>query len=450
VVGPMGTRTADIGIVDGRIAAVGRIRPAAGRSDVSAEGCLVLPGGIDGHTHLAWEASRSGDLTADDHYSGTVAAAHGGVTTVVDYARQKVGQSLMQTVDERAAIAGADAVVDFGLHVVPTEHSDATLSEIPQLVREGFPTIKLFLNRVADPWAASVLAAARDAGGLVMLHCDDRTILDDSLATHRESGAASARAWADLRPEASEEVAVRRAISLTRQLGARVCLVHLSTATAVGLVRHAKREGLPVAAETRPAYLLMTRDRYEEPAPRHLMYTGNPPLRGQRSVDALWTALRRGVIDTIASDHAAYTMEQKLRGDRDVDRLPVGMPSLETQLAALYTHGVRAGRVSLRRLVDATATAPARLLGLYPRKGVLAIGSDADLVVFDPDHVRTVRAQETHSLAGHEPLEGATFTGWPIITISRGEIIVRDGALTATRGRGALLRRSGPAPAHWT
>jgi dihydropyrimidinase len=445
VVGPRTIATADVGITAGLISRVGRIARGAGRQEIDADGLQVLPGGVDGHTHLAWEKFPSGERTVDDYASGTVAAAVGGITTIVDYVRQPPETTLRATVDDRRRLAASDAMIDFGFHVVPTDRRPETLAEIAELVALGFPSFKVFLNRADDGWLLAVLRAVGAVGGLVMLHCETAAVMDTALEALRRTGHADAHHWADARPAASEHEGVHRAISACRATGTSVCLVHLSTGPSLAAVAAAKREGLPVYAETRPGYLLMTDERYADPSPRHLWVTGSPPLRDAASVEAVWEGIRGGAVDTIASDHAAYTIEQKLLGANDLPRLPVGLPSLETQLGATYATGVGEGRISLRRFVEVTSTTPARLLGLFPAKGVIDVGSDADLVLVDPARIHTVRAADLHGRAGYEPLEGISYRGWPVATVARGELVAQDGKLLGEPGRGRFIPRTRPA-----
>jgi dihydropyrimidinase len=444
VVGPRRIGTADIGIRDGRIVALGMIAPSGARRSIEADGLLALPGAIDGHTHLAWEKFPAGERTIDDYHTGTAGAAVGGITTIVDYVRQGPDTTLQAMVDARRELASRDAFVDFGFHIVPTDQGPATLAEVAALVPMGLPSFKLFLHRTDDAWLLAMSRAVGAAGGLLMLHCETAAVIDEALGRLEASGLADARHWAEARPPGSEHLAVQRAIAFAQLTGTPMCLVHLSTGASLAAVAAAKRRGLPVHAETRPAYLMLTADRYGDPAPRHLWATGSPPLRDAASVEAVWEGIRRGTVSTIASDHAAYTIEQKQAGERDLRRLPVGLPSLETQVGAIYARGVGEGRISLRRFVDVTATNPARLLGLYPRKGVLAVGSDADIVLIDPARRHTVHAGELHGRAGYEPLDGQTYTGWPVLTISRGDVIAEEGALLGKAGRGRFLPRSGP------
>jgi dihydropyrimidinase len=430
----------DVGVSAGRVVALGDVGPA--RQELDATGCYVIPGAVDGHTHLDYQRDPTGPRSVDDYYFGTLAAAFGGITSVVDYARQPHGVGLMEAVQRRVELASQHAVIDFGFHLIPTDHTETTLREIPALVEAGFPSVKVFLHRVDDAQALRMLQRVASASGLTMVHCESLAINDDAAAQVVQSGRSPARAWAEARPIATELLGLARATELVAYSGAPVCIVHVASAAALHAVSQAQGRGLPMWAETRPCYLLLTHERYEEPPPRHLMYTGYPPLRDAASVQALWSGLVSNVIQTVASDHGGWSLEQKLVGDPDISRLPQGLPSLETQMAGVYSEGVHGGRLDVNRFVAVTATAPARLLGLYPQKGDLAVGSDADIVLLNPGLTRRVALGDLHGRVDYEPLEGLQFTGWPVVTISRGEIIVRDGQFLGQRGRGQLVRRN--------
>lgn len=430
---------ADIGIQDGVVVEIGSVGPA--RHEVDATGLQVLPGGVDVHTHLDSQPSRDGPRSPDDYYSGTVAAACGGVTTIIDYARQYPDMDLASTIDHWQARADGNAVIDYGFHLIPTDFSQATLDQIPALIEAGFPSFKIFMMRVADDDVLRMLRVLGSAGGLAMLHCESAPVDADAYRRLAAAGQLSARFWPEARPQASEYEASGRAVDYCAYTGSPIYIVHVSCAEAVERLRAGKAKGLPIAVETRPCYLLLSRDRYEEDSPQYLMYTGYPPLREVADIDALWAALADRTIDTVASDHAAWALDQKVSGADDFTRLPIGLPSLETQMRAIYSEGVSKGRIGVQRFVEVMSTNPARLLGLYPQKGTLAVGSDADVVLFDPRRRETIRYASLHSRCGYEPCEGLECLGWPVLTIARGEIVARDGEFVGQCGYGRLLRR---------
>ena len=431
---------ADVGIQDGTVVELGAVGPAA--EEVDATGLLVLPGGVDAHTHFEYQGRPDGPWSADDWLSGTVAAACGGVTTVVDYARQAPGQSLDETLATWDGRAAPKALIDYAFHLVPADTDRATLDQVPRLIEDGFPTFKIFMNRVADRGMLDLLRATRAHGGLAMVHAESTPIDDVACQQLQAEGRATPRAWSEARPQASEAEATGRAIDYAEYIGAPICLVHVSCARALERVRAGKARQAPVWAETRPCYLLLTSERYAEPPPRHLMYTGYPPLREPSDLEAVWAGVRDGAIDTVGSDHAPWTLEAKSQGEDDLTRMPVGIPGIETQTRLLFSEGVNNGRISVERFVEVMSTNPARLQGLYPRKGTIEPGSDADLVLIDASRAATVRYEELHHRCGYEPCEGMAYAGWPVMTIARGEIVARDGQPVGQPGRGRLLRRA--------
>jgi dihydropyrimidinase len=442
VVSADGIRTGDVGVSEGRIAELGSVGSAA--HEVDASGLFVLPGCVDVHTHLdGTRGGPDGPRSADDFYSGTVAAACGGVTTIVDYARQYPGWTLTASLAYWQSRAEPRAVIDYAFHLVLGDFGQATLDEIPALVESGFPTFKIFMSRVTDREMLQTLRAVAQAGGLPTIHCENPALNADAQARLAADGHSSARYWAMARPRASEVEAVARAIEYAAYTEAAVYLVHLASQEAVDHVRAAKARGVRIVAETRPCYLLLTDERYADPAPDYLGFTGYPPLRSPADQDALWRALADGTLDTVASDHSAWSLEQKRDGADDFRQLLVGLPSLETQLCGLYSAGVGGGRLDLPRLVNVLSTGPARAMGLHPRKGAIAIGADADLVLFDPNRRATIHYADLHSRCGYEPLEGRDCTGWPVMTIARGEIVVREGSFVGAPARGQLLHRAG-------
>lgn len=436
------SRRADIGIAGGRVVELGRVGRA--REGVDATDLLVLPGLVDAHTHLDADFVPGGPRTADDFASGTVAAARGGVTTVIDYARQHPGWSLAEAVDQWQARAAGKALIDYGFHLIVTDFSDQSLAEVPALLADGFPSVKAFMMRIGDGDLLRLMRASAKAGGLMMAHAENAAVLEHRKQELFAAGKRSARWYVDSRPELGEAEATSRAIDYADLTGATVCVVHLSCDAALERVRAAKARGSRPWAEVRPCYLLLDADRYAAPGAEPLEYSGCPPLRPARDVDRLWAGLVDRTLDTIGSDHCAWTLDQKSVGRDDFSLIPHGIPALETQLPALWTAGVNGGTLSPNRLVEAMAEAPARLHGLYPRKGTIAVGSDADLVLFDPGREETITQARLHSRAGYEPCEGMPCRGWPVMTLSRGEIVARDGEPVAPLGRGRLLRREPP------
>ncbi|MGO8958747.1 MAG: amidohydrolase family protein [Streptosporangiaceae bacterium] len=435
---------ADVGLRAGRVAALGESL-GPGRSEIDATGLLVIPGGIDAHVHLTPVTTTQRSLAwVDDFASGSRAAAAGGITTVGNITFPAIGETLLQAHKRVMREAEAASVTDFFLHPVLLEPGPGRLAEIDELAAAGVSSLKFFMHLFGfDAAAADYLRAldrAGRAGLMSLVHCEDAaiiTVMTEQLVARGRTGLENFPAS---RPVSAESAAVARAVAFAEAAGAPVYLVHLSSERAIAEVRAAQSRGVLVYAETRPIYLLFTRERFDGPdAP---LYVGNPPLREGTDVAALWHGLAAGTVATCCTDHAPWTRAQKLDPALDVAHTRPGMAELETMLPSLYSEGVRAGRLSLSRFVEVTSTNAARLFGLYPRKGTVAVGSDADLVLWDPEATRTVRGDELHTRAAMSLLEGRKLTGWPRTTISRGEVICHDGQITATAARGRLA--SGP------
>jgi len=443
VVTPGATATCDVAVQDGVIVQLGGTM--RGRREIHAHGLLVLPGGVDVHVHLTSPVDgRPGiEVRPDEFYSGSLAAIAGGITTVGNMTFQRRGERLREALARDLAAARRDAAVDYVLHPVLTDPTDEAIAEIPALAAEGHTSLKLFM--VFDHFDAQVdafvraMRTAAGCGALTMVHCEDAAVIRCAAAALLRQGRSGARYFPESRPVASEAAAVERAVALARVTGAPIYVVHLSSAEALAACRRARASGVPVFVETRPLYLYLTRERFEEPD--GAKYAGAPPLREAGDVAALWAGLWSGDIDTVCSDHAPWTLAQKLDPSLTAATLRQGVADLETLMPMLFSEGVRAGRVSLERFVALTATNAARLFGLAPQKGVIAIGSDADLVVWDPNATRTIDGGAMYSRAGYSPYDGREVTGWPAYTISRGEVVFEGGRSHAARGRGRWVRR---------
>ncbi len=438
---PSGTRPADIGVRDARIAKVaapGTLEEAS--HTIDARGMFLLPGAIDPHTHL--DAEMFGSHTADDFESGTAAAAAGGVTTIIDYAFQSEGGSLAEAVSRWDDKARGRAIIDYGFHVAILDPSTAALAEIGRMVERGISSFKIFMMRGFEERVRDFLrafAASAEARGLLTIHAEDQHLIGYCTERLLSSGRAGVAHFAASRPPLSEAAAVARALKMTEMTGAAAYFVHLSSAAAIREIRRARAEGRRVLAETRPIYLYLTEEKFLEPGGER--YVGYPPLRSRDDIEALWEAIADGTVDVVATDHCSWTRERKTAADR-FTRIPPGMSNLETLVPMLFSEGVAKGRITLERMVELVASNPAQIFGLYPRKGAIIDGADADLVVFDPDAKVVIRAGDMHSRADYDPFEGFEVTGWPRVTISRGEIIVTDRTSEARPGRGKFLVRA--------
>ena len=433
---PQGERRADIAIEGERISAIGEVGPAS--REIDARGKLVLPGCVDLHTHLASTPTFS---PLDDFEHGTRAAIAGGVTTVVSMIYQEDG-SLRRGV-ERALRDAERSLADFAFHVVVTDPSESARAEIPDLVRDGHAGLKVFMvtprfvERRDD--YRLLLRAAEEAGAVVAIHAEDHAIVAARTAELHASGHTGVEYFPASRPVEAEVKAVTEAIDLAAATNATIYLVHLSSRAALDAVREGKHRAR-VFGETRPLYLYLTRAQFDRPDAA--LWVGQPPLREADDVAAVWTALADGTLDTVGTDHIPHARAAKLAPGLTFDRIPPGVSNLETLLPMLYSEGVRKGRLTLARLVDVLASGPARIAGMYPRKGAIAVGSDADLVVLDPEARRTIRAAELHSACDYDPYEGWDVSGWPEVVVARGEIVFERGKLRAEPGRGKLVRRA--------
>ncbi len=429
-----GSSRADVGVQDGRIAAVGTV-PRAAR-EIDATGTLVLPGCVDLHTHLA---STPTFTPLDDFAHGTRAAIAGGVTTVCSMVYQ---EGTLRAGVERGLRDAAASLADFAFHVVVTDPSDAAIGELPSLARDGHSGLKVFMvapgfdERITD--YVRILRAAAAAGMLVAVHAEDHAVVARATAELHAAGRDGVRYFPESRPPEAEDVAIRSAAQLAAKTGASLYLVHLSSRVALAALAEAKARGLRLYGETRPLYLHLTRERFERPDAA--LWVGQPPLREREDVDAMWDALQSGLLDTVGTDHYPHRRAAKLAPGLAFDRVPPGVANLETLLPMLYSEGVRRGRLTVERMVDVLSTSPARIGGLRG-KGEIAVGNDADIVVFDPGETRTIRASEMHSACDYDPYEGWVVTGWPRLTLLRGEVAYEKDQILARPGTGRLVAR---------
>jgi dihydropyrimidinase len=443
---PSGVGPRDVGVVGAKISRVappGALESA--HRTIDARGMLLIPGALDPHTHL--DAEMFSLHTIDDFESGTVAAAAGGVTTIVDYAFQAQGGSLADAIEKWTAKAQGRAVIDYGFHVALLDPSPQAIAEIPRVVDRGVTSFKIFMmigfeNRAREYLRAFKVAA--ESGALLAIHAEDEHLIGYCTERLLAAGKYDVAHFAASRPPLSEAVAVRRALAMTELSGAPAYFVHLSSRDAIAEIRAARAAGRVVLAETRPIYLYLTEERFLERDGAR--YVGYPPLRTAEHRDAIWEALSDGTIDVVATDHCSWTLANKLSADRFTRAMP-GMSNLETLVPMLYSEGVAKGRLSISRWVDLIATNAAKVFGMYPKKGAIVEGADADLVVFDPKRKVVIKSGEMHSRSDYDPFEGFEVTGWPKLTISRGIPIVSDRKDDAPRGRGEFLARARFSPA---
>ncbi|MEX2644388.1 MAG: dihydropyrimidinase [Acetobacterales bacterium] len=447
VVTAEGTARCDVGIRDGRIAALGIDLPPGAR-ELDAKDRLVLPGGIDSHCHIEQRVS-SGVQNADSWESGTVSAACGGTTTVICFAVQPRGGSIAEAVDAYARLA-TKAVIDHAFHLQVTDPSPQALGELNDLIAQGHRSLKVFMTndsvRLDDRQMLEVLAAGREHGALTVIHAENSgaiAFLTDRLLA---AGLGAPRYFEWSRPAVVEREAVTRAIALAELVDAPVQIFHVSAAEAAEEIRRARARGVKVWGETCAQYLLLSDADTNRPGFEGAKYICSPAPRGAGNREALWALIRGGVLDIVSSDHAPHRYDdpkgKKLNGeDAPFSRIPNGVPGVETRLPVLFSEGVSAGRIDLPTFVALSSTNPAKLFGLYPKKGAITVGSDADIAVWDPRRRVTIRNAMLHHNVDYTPFEGYEATGWPVTTLSRGEVLCDEGAVTAASGRGRLLLR---------
>jgi dihydropyrimidinase len=438
-----GAAEADVLITGERIAAVGTSLGPADQT-IDAAGRYVLPGGVDVHTHM--DLATPNGVACDDFSTGTIAAACGGTTTIVDYAGHERGEPLLAGLARWQADAAGRSHLDYAFHMMLSDVNDQILSELADLVGAGVTSIKIFM---AYPGVymiddAQILLALREAarlGILTAVHAENGGPIEVLRQEYVAAGQTAPRYHAQSRPALLEGEATGRVIALAELAGAPVYIAHLSAAQALAAVHAAKDRGLPVYAETCPQYLFL--DDSLLAGPDGARYVCSPPLRTAEAQDALWLGLRRGDLDVVATDHCPFTSSQKARGHDDFTLIPNGLHGVEERLTLLY-QGVTRGQISLARWVELAATGPARLFGLYPRKGAIVPGADADIVIFDPAAEHRLSAATQHSAADYSVYEGMAVLGRPDVVLQRGEVLVDPAGFHGRLGAGRFLRRGLP------
>ena len=436
----------DIGIKDGRVVAL-----AEGLKDgdrvIDATGKLVLPGGIDSHCHVE-QVSSSGLMSADDFYSATVSAVFGGTTTIIPFAAQNKGQSLRQVVKDYHACAGPKAVVDYAFHLIISDPTEEVLGqELPALIRDGYTSFKVYTTyearKITDYQFLDVLDLAWRDGAMVMVHAEN----DDAIRwiSNRllEKGHRQPRYHAVAHSRIGEGEATHRVIALSRLMDVPILVVHVSTIEARDEIRQAQNLGLKIYGETCPQYLFLTADDLDLEGSEGAKFCCSPPPRDAAGQEAMWLGLRNGTFQAFSSDHAPYRYDEtgKLAAgpNPSFKEIANGVPGLEVRLPLLFSEGVGKGRIDLQRFVALGATTAAKLYGLFPRKGTIAVGADADIAIWDPEKQVTIGTDMLHDNVGYTPYEGRTVTGWPVTVLSRGRVVVEDGQLNAERGSGEFL-----------
>jgi len=433
----------DVLIQDERIAALGNLTDHKADLEIDASGLLVLPGAVDTHVHF--NDSFMNTVSVHDFYTGTLAAAYGGVTSIIDFANQAPGDTLIQTLKNKKNEAEGKTLVDWGVHPVITQPKPEVFDEIPLVVKQGAPTIKCYMTyreeglMVEEAGLKQILERLGYAEGMLLVHAEDNEIIEQNVPRMINSGNTKPIFHAKSRPPEAENKAIRRCIQLVRETGSRLFIVHMASDKGVELINKAREENLDVFAETCTHYLIFTEEKLERED--GIKWICSPPLRSKTIQDRLWSSIQDGSISMVTSDDAAYSWEAKLYGAKRFDKCPNGIPGIEPRLSLLYSEGVAKGRLTLSHLVELVSTTPAKLFGLSPQKGSLTPGSDADIVLFNPNTKWTMNQKTLHMAADWSAYEDIEITGKIVKVFSRGELIIDGEQCLAKKGRGRYLHR---------
>jgi dihydropyrimidinase len=449
IVSPDGTFIGDVGISDGKIAAIAAPGVlGAAETHIDAEGLCVMPGGVDPHVHTGLKSG--GTKTLDNFFESTRAAAFGGTTTIVDFAipDNSINQTPRAAYEERLREIDGLAAIDVSLHACVTRGDHASMLELPALLRGGLPTLKMFtiyrgdfMLELAEIFECLKEVAA--AGGIAFIHCESPHIVEPLIEGFAEQGLTSVEFHPRSRPPSSEADMVRSIIELLRLTGSMGYIVHVSTPEAISAIINARASGVRVWSETCPQYVFLEESLYEGAHPER--YVCSPPLRDEVRRAHMWELLLSGHVTGWGSDHCCYSVGQKVANKNDFRRIPNGLPGVETRCPLLYSAGVATGLLSLADFVRLTATNPARLVGLFPQKGIIAPGADADLALYDPASNARLDSHLLHMATDYTPFDGSEVV-WPVMVISRGELVVNHGQFTGAPGRGRFVPGSTPQP----
>jgi dihydropyrimidinase len=450
VVTESGSRRCDVGVKGGRIEALTEDLDGSADTVIDATGKLILPGGIDSHVHLS-QPSGPGIVMADDFETGTRSAAFGGNTTVLPFCLQQKGQSLREAVKHYHAEAEGRCYTDVSFHLIISDPTEQVLGQdLPALVKDGYTSFKVFMTyedlKLSDLELLRVMDVARETGALVMVHAENHDAIRFLTERLEREGRTGPRHHADSRPIAVEREATHRAISLAELIDVPVMIVHVSNREAMDEIRRAKAKGLKVLAETCPQYLVLTENDLDGLNMEGAKYVCSPPPRDLPSQDACWEGIEDGTFAVFSSDHCPFRYDDEAgklapKGRTSFRWIPNGIPGIAARLPILFSKGVSTGRISLERFVALSSTNHARTYGLYPRKGEIAVGSDADLAIWDPEKKVTLTHDLLHDGCDYTPYEGMELTGWPVTTIVGGRVIVDNGVLVAARPEGVHVSR---------
>ncbi|WP_018589526.1 dihydropyrimidinase [Terrisporobacter glycolicus] len=433
------TYKGDIGIKDGIIVEIGLNLECD--TVIDATGKLIIPGGIDAHTHL--DMPFGGTFSSDDFESGSKAAAIGGTTSFIDYSIQPAGGTLADAVKIWKE-KGSKSCVDYGLHVAITKADENALAEIPTMVKEGITSFKVFMvydaMRVNDAAFMNILEKSKEYGALVGVHCENYHVINHRTKQLLEAGKTEPKYHAVSRPATCEGEAANRAITLAKLTNAPLYIVHNSCEESISRIKEAREAGLPIMGETCPQYVMLSEDNYDEPGFNGAKYVMSPPLRNKKNWDYIWQQLKDGVIQTVATDHCPFFMKQKELGKDDFTKIPNGGPGIETRMSIMLSEGPKHG-LSLNKVVEVTSTNVAKIFGMYPKKGTIAVGSDADLVLYDANKEVTLTKDVLHENVDYTAFEGVKVSGYPVMTLSRGDVVAKDGEYIGENNRGEFIKR---------
>lgn len=437
---------ADVLIEDGKIAAIGTALNTEGAEVIDATGRYLFPGGIDPHTHL--DMPFGGTVTRDDFETGTIAAAFGGTTTIIDFCLTNKGEPLNNAIQTWHEKSKDKAVIDYSFHLMIGEINDDVLRELPQVIHEeGITSFKVFMAyknvfQADDGTLYRTLLAAKELGALVMVHAENGDVIDYLTKQALKEGNTDPIYHALTRPPEIEGEATGRACQLTALANSQLYVVHVSCAHAVEKIAEARNKGLDIWGETCPQYLVLDRSYLERPDFEGAKYVWSPPLREKWHQDVLWNALKNGQLQTIGSDQCSFDFKgQKELGRGDFTKIPNGGPTIEDRISILFSEGVKKGRITLNQFVDITSTRIAKLFGLFPQKGTIAVGSDADIVIFDPNIERVISRETHHMAVDYNAFEGMKVIGEPISVLCRGEFVVRNRQFVGKAGYGSYIKR---------
>jgi dihydropyrimidinase len=438
----------DVGVRAGKIVALGH---ELGKSEqtIEAEGQLVLPGGIEAHCHIEQESSTR-IMTADDFYSGSVSAAFGGNTTFIPFAAQHRGQNLRDVIKTAHDRAGPKSVIDYAFHLIISDPTENVLwEELPALIMEGYSSFKVYMTyemlKINDHQMLDVLSIARQHGAMTMVHAENNDVINWLSERLLNGGYVAPKYHAVSHNSIAESEASRRAIDLARLTDAKLLIVHVSAPEAANAILKARNQGLPIYGETCPQYLFLTADDLDREGMEGAKFCCSPPPRDKAGQDAIWLGLTNDTFQVFSSDHAPYRYDETGKFNAGPNptfkKIANGVPGIETRMPLLFSEGVRKGRLSLNQFVALTSTNAAKIYGLHPRKGTIAIGSDADIAIWDPNWERVISTAILHDNMDYTPYDGMEITGWPRTVINQGRVVVYNETLKVERGSGSFLER---------